>query len=127
VELGEIGAAPFAVEQEARLAELGELRRDDPEQVLRAADAAIVQLEAAGAPAALRVLLERVRGTALARAARLGEARETLERALEIAERASADYETALTLRALTRLDGTESQRAKEIFARLGVDADALP
>jgi hypothetical protein len=75
----------------------------------------------------LRVLLERVRGNALARAGRAAEARETLEQALEVAERASADYEIALTLRALTRLDGTESRQAKEIFARLGVDAAALP
>jgi class 3 adenylate cyclase/tetratricopeptide (TPR) repeat protein len=127
VELDEIGAAPFAVELEARLAELGELRGDDPEQVLRAADAAIGNLEDAGAPAALRVLLERVRGNALARAGRTAEARETLEQALEVAERASADYEIALTLRALTRLGGTESRQAKEIFARLGVAAAALP
>jgi tetratricopeptide (TPR) repeat protein len=127
VELDEIGAAPFAVELEARLAELGELRGDDPEQVLRAADAAIGNLEDAGAPAALRVLLERVRGNALARAGRAAEARETLEQALEVAERASADYEIALTLRALTRLGGTESRQAKEIFARLGVAAAALP
>jgi hypothetical protein len=122
----EIGAAPFAVELEARLAELRELRGDEAGHVLQAADAALAHLEEAGAPAALRVLLERIRSKALARAGLEDEARSSLQRALEIAERASADYEVALTLRALARLDADESTRAIEIFDRLGVAHELL-
>jgi tetratricopeptide (TPR) repeat protein len=126
-ELEEIGAAPFAVELEARLAELRELRGDDPGEVLEAADSALAHLEEAGAPAALRVLLERVRGTALARAGRFDQARGTLEHALEVADRANAEFELALTLRAAARLDGGISSKAHEIFDRLGVEHELLP
>jgi predicted ATPase/class 3 adenylate cyclase len=125
--LEEIGSAPFAVEVEARRVELAELRGDEPAVVVAAADAAVARLDEAGVPAAVRVLLERARGNALARAGRLDEGRSTLDRALEIAESAHADYEIALTLRALARLDGEESLRARELFARLGVEEGALP
>jgi predicted ATPase len=126
-QLEEIGAAPFAVELRARHAELRGLRGDDPEDVVAAVNAAVRRLEEAGVPAAVRVLLERVRGVALARAGREMEARASLGEALDVAERANADYEIALTLRAIARLDGEESLRAQEIFARLGVDEAALP
>jgi len=126
-QLEEIGAAPFAVELQARRAELRGFRGDDPEQVVAAADAAVARLDAAGVPAAVRVLLERVRGVALARGGRVEEAKASLDQALETAERAQADYEIALTLRAIARLDDQESSRAQEIFTRLGVDQAALP
>ena len=94
---------------------------------MAAVDATVERLDAAGVPAAVRVLLERVRGVALASAGRGADARSTLADALGVAERASADYEIALTLRAIARLDGGESLRANEILARLGVRAAALP
>ena len=58
----------------------------------------------------------------------LPEAHEALRRALEIAESAQADYESALALRAIAWLDGTRTdETATAIFARLGVDESALP
>jgi predicted ATPase/class 3 adenylate cyclase len=125
-QLEDIGAAPFAVELQARHAELRGLRGDDPAAVVAAADAAARRLDEAGVPAAVRVLLERVRGVALVRAGRSVEARASLAEALDVAERAHADYEIALTLRAIARLDDEESLRAHEIFTRLGVDEAAL-
>jgi hypothetical protein len=92
-----------------------------------AVDAAVARLDDAGAPATVRVLLERVRGVALARVGRAAEARSSLDEALDVAERAQADYEIALTLRAIGRLDGEQSSRAQEIFTRLGVDEAKLP
>jgi capsid protein len=73
------------------------------------------------------VLLERTRGTTLARAGQTEEAKAALAEALETAERAHADYEVALTLRAIGRITGEHSLRAQEIFVRLGVDDSALP
>ena len=58
----------------------------------------------------------------------LPEAHKALQRALEIAESAQADYESALALRAIASLDGTRAdETATAIFARLGVDESALP
>jgi hypothetical protein len=58
----------------------------------------------------------------------LPEAQKALQRALEIAESAQADYESALALRAIAWLDGTRTdEAATAIFARLGVDESALP
>src|SRR5262249_33400356 len=125
-QLEEIGAAPFAAEIQARRAELWCNRGDDPAAVVAAVDAAVARLDDAGAPATVRVLLERVRGVALARAGRVADARSSLDEALDVAERAQADYEIALTLRAIGRLDGEQSSRAQEIFTRLGVDEAKL-
>jgi hypothetical protein len=76
-------------------------------------------------------MLERVRGLALLGEGRLEAARERLDESLGLGRRLGAEYEVALTLDALVRLErveggsngGAEAAEAHEILERLGVIA----
>jgi class 3 adenylate cyclase/tetratricopeptide (TPR) repeat protein len=126
--LDEMGAEPFALEMQARRAELLVLRGGDPDGAVRLAEETLARLSGADVPPAVHALLERIRGVGFSHQADADRAREALRRALEIAEGAQAEYETGLTLRALARLEGRASDLdAAAIFRRLGVDEDALP
>ena len=134
--LKELGAAAFVLEIQARQAEVATLRADSPQVAIRLAEGALGRAEKSGATPAVRALLERIRAAAFAQREDPQGAREALALALEIAERDHIEYETALALRALAALErrsgdleaaeGAE-KTANEIFARLGVDAAAMP
>jgi tetratricopeptide (TPR) repeat protein len=113
----EIGARDFLLETEARLAEL-ELLEGLYEQAYGRAGAAL-----GGVDSVLTATLHRIRGGALLRAGDPGAARGELERSLEVARSLGADYESALTLAQLARVDGSveQAEEAAAIFERLGV------
>ena len=126
--LDAIGSGPFLLEFQARRAELLTLSGADPAEAGRLAEETLALGVGQGLPPAVQALLERIRGTCFARREDLPEAQKALQRALEIAESAQADYESALALRAIAWLDGTRTdEAATAIFARLGVDESALP
>jgi class 3 adenylate cyclase/tetratricopeptide (TPR) repeat protein len=126
--LEDIGAAPFALEMQARRAELIALSGDSSADAVQLADETLARIEGAGVPPAVHALLERIRGAGFAQRTDTEQARAALQRALEIAEKANVDYEAGLALRALATLEGrTRDEEAAAIFARLGVDETALP
>ncbi|MBA3844364.1 MAG: tetratricopeptide repeat protein [Actinobacteria bacterium] len=126
--LDSIGAGPSVLEVQARRAELLALQGSDPAEVERLAAETLSRAGAEGLPPTVQALLERIRAACFARTADLVEARAALRRALEIAERAQADYERALALRALAALESRQADaNASAIFKRLGVDETALP
>src|SRR6478752_1444950 len=126
--LDAIGSGPFLVEFQARRAELLTLSGADPAEAARLADETLALGVGQGLTPAVQALLERIRATCFARREDLPEAHKALRRALEIAESAQADYESALALRAIAWLDGARTdETATAIFARLGVDEAALP
>ena len=121
-----IKAASFALETQARLAELAILAgRHEPGLVL--AEATLEQTLAAGTPAALTAMLERIRGYALLQSGRRADALEALEASVVTGRAGNLDYEVALTLNALAEAGtpnaeelATESGR---ILVRLGVES----
>ncbi|MDX6475280.1 MAG: hypothetical protein QOH95_791, partial [Gaiellaceae bacterium] len=126
--LEEMGAAPFALEMQARRAELLALRGGAPDDAVRLAEETLARIQGADVPPAVHALLERIRGAGFTQGENLLRARGALRRALEIAEGSKADYETGLALRALAALEGrVADEAATEIFERLGVDEKALP
>jgi tetratricopeptide (TPR) repeat protein len=134
--LDEMGAASFALELQARRAELLAFRADAPLEAIRLADETLERAGTAGVPPAVRALLERVRGTGFAQGDDPERARAALRRALEIAESSQVDYEVGLALRSLAALDErsgdtaravSAAEAATQIFVRLGVDESAMP
>ncbi|HEY6055856.1 MAG TPA: tetratricopeptide repeat protein, partial [Gaiellaceae bacterium] len=81
--------------------------------------------DAPGGTAILRAQLERAHGYALAQARELDEARAHFEESLRLAREGGADFELALTSKALadTGLDPDAASAAAEALARLGVVA----
>jgi class 3 adenylate cyclase/tetratricopeptide (TPR) repeat protein len=72
--------------------------------------------------AALRSLLERLFGYAIVQSrAPLDDAKPHFDSSLEAARAAGADYEVALTLRAIAEVEHSEAPEADEILERLGV------
>jgi len=110
----ELAAASFALETRARLAELDILRGDRAAEALERVGAAIGK----GAAPAVEAMLQRVRGQALLQLGDEERARAALDESLLVARTADAEYEAALTLRALGRED-----EAGAILERLGVVA----
>ena len=123
-----IGATPFALEMQARRAELLALRGGSGAEAVELADETLARLDGAGVPPAVHALLERIRGAGFSQRSDTVRARAALRRALEIAEEAHAEYEAGLALRALAALEGrSRDESAAAIFTRLGVDESALP
>ena len=124
----EIGAQTLLAEVEARLAEL-EVLRGQPEQALAAAERTLERNETEDGVAAQGPLLHRVRGYALAQQGQLAAAREALARSLSAAQQRDADYERALTERALAEIAALEAgepdqrllRNSAETLERLGV------
>ena len=130
----ELHAASFERETEARLAEAAVLAGDFEDSWRRAGEA--LEQSARVTCTHLRTLLERLRGWSLLGAGDAEGARSCLEESLAIAREADADYEVALTLRALAVLDRFvgDADRAEEhageseaLLARLGVVAAVHP
>jgi hypothetical protein len=96
---------------------------------LHAVDEAIEQSRGLGGVSAQHPLLYRVRGAVLVRRGDLDGARDALEESLRAAVARDADYEQALTLRVLARLDERSEDHAHPgalvasaaILERLGV------
>jgi class 3 adenylate cyclase/tetratricopeptide (TPR) repeat protein len=116
------------VDTNARVAE-SMLLRDDPEAAFHTADDALATAEALDRVDANVPSVQRIRGLALMRLGRLEPARSALEQSLEVARRRKAEYEVALTLRALAQLGVLEGEdpaalweESDEILDRLGVE-----
>lgn len=100
-----------------------------PEAALRASDEAIEQSRALGGVSAQHALLLRIRGAALVRRGELDAAVDALEESLGAAAARDADYERALTLRVLARVDERSTRHSYPdaqsesvaILGRLGV------
>ena len=126
-EFTEIGAESFVLETQARIAELRVLR-GDPAAALTVVDEADDLALRLGGMTAVRAILHRVWGYALAQQGDPDLARAALEASLRLARESRAAYEEALTLEALARLaaslgdDGsTAAAAAQVLFDRLGV------
>ncbi|MHB8509531.1 MAG: tetratricopeptide repeat protein, partial [Candidatus Dormibacteria bacterium] len=125
-----LGADSFVLETEARLAELHVLRGNTT-PALRLCDEVLGRVGGTGTTVVLEAMLRRLRGYALAQAGDLETAFEEIRGSVEAGRKAEADYEVALSLRALaeiTDLDcegggATSSAESREILERLGVKA----
>jgi tetratricopeptide (TPR) repeat protein len=117
----EYGAGEYALEASVRIAECLVFEGRHREAFAAAMDV----LERAGegdAMGATRAMAERLLGLAEAQDRTKERALPHLERSVELARAAGADFELALTLRALADLGVTESEpEATEILERLGV------
>jgi tetratricopeptide (TPR) repeat protein len=124
-----IGAEVQAVEATARIAEL-HVMQGHADEALALADAALEHATVREGVAAQSPLIYRIRAYALMQRHQLPEARASLEESLRAAQAREADYEIALTQRALgelARLQGDEPPRAlveasQAVFNRLGVE-----
>jgi class 3 adenylate cyclase/tetratricopeptide (TPR) repeat protein len=110
-----LGAKDFVGETEGRLAEclvLEGRHRETSEILARLLEEGSQQL----------AIAERLAGYAVVQSrAGFEEARPHFERSLEAAEAAGAEYEVALTLRAIAETSGVDDGRATEILGGLGV------
>lgn len=118
-----IGAESFVLETQARLVERFVLEGHyrDAQELARAT---LERARRGEAGALLEAMLERLAGYALVQARTPADAREHFERSLASARGADAEFEIALTLRALADIGAaTEEQAAEsaEILERLGV------
>lgn len=127
-EFEDIGSVADVLETDARIAESLCFRRA-PERALEVVDAALARAATAEGVAVLQApLMRRVRGMALMQLGRLEEAEVELLRSLRAARENGADFEVALTLRALADLrralgtiDVEAAAEADAILERLGV------
>jgi len=97
-----IGATSFVLDVEAHLAEC-QLLAGDYNMALRLTSDSMRRAELEGM-VALKAKMRRIRGYALLRAGRFGDARVSFMEALKNADAANADYERALTRQALASL-----------------------
>ena len=111
----QLGAEAYAVETRVRLAECLVLEGHH-----RDAMAALTPLCEPGSPQL--AMAERLAGYAVVQSrAGFEEAKPHFERSLDAAEATGAEYELALTLRAIAETSGVDDGRATEILNRLGV------
>jgi class 3 adenylate cyclase/tetratricopeptide (TPR) repeat protein len=120
-ELESIGADSFILDANARRAECLVFEGRYAE-ALELATRALERARELDEHATRAPLLERLIGYALAQARRPDEARPHFDESLRAAERASAEYELALTMRALADTGASEYRGLAEVvFDRLGV------
>ena len=132
-ELQAIGARAEELEARARLAECL-LLAGDAEAALSIADTALEHSRALGGQSAQLPILQRVRGSALARLGRPVAALQALEQSLSAGRARGADYEVALTLLHLAALGGSVGGAGPEalevegraLLDRLGVMTPAV-
>jgi class 3 adenylate cyclase/tetratricopeptide (TPR) repeat protein len=98
-----VGAQEDALDTEGKVAECLLLMGDEEAALARSAEA-LSQVETRGVVGVAVPLLQRVRAYALIRRGELEEARDALEKSLQAARERRAEYEVALTLRALGKL-----------------------
>jgi tetratricopeptide (TPR) repeat protein len=122
--LEEIGSAAYLRETKAQLAEclVLEGRYREAEQL---ASDVLADATAAGEPGVLGAMLERLLGYAIHQGREPDRARPHFETSLKIARELSADYEAAVTLKAVADTrhphDGDPEAEYRELFSRLGV------
>ncbi|MEX0682882.1 MAG: adenylate/guanylate cyclase domain-containing protein [Dehalococcoidia bacterium] len=124
----EIGATAFVLEADARVAESLVLS-GQPDKALLTTERTLSRL--VPGTEVLQAMVHRVRGYALLQSGRHEDAHAELETSLKVARTAGADYETALTLEALShaaRLTGHGNATALvieawKIFERLDVES----
>jgi tetratricopeptide (TPR) repeat protein len=121
-QLEDIGSHGLALEVDARRAECLVFEGRHREAAELAA-AALERSEGLGRRGTLGPLLERLVGYALHQDRQPVEARPHFEESLRLAREAGADYDVALTLRALADTGGGDRKEADEIFTRLGIVA----
>jgi class 3 adenylate cyclase/tetratricopeptide (TPR) repeat protein len=129
-----VGERGGVVELEARIAESLVLRGDAAEGVSLARDTLDADRSGGEETSVQAPILHRVLGIGLMRLGSFDEARASLEQAVQAARQRGADYDTALSLRALAQLErrtdreasGLEKESAA-ILERLGVCAVADP
>lgn len=128
VELADVGARGDALTNDVRIAECRVLMGDGEAGLALATEV----LDRGGASEELGMalpLLQRVRGYALIQVGEIAEARGALDESLRVARERGDDYEVALTLHAIVRLDRLEGRPAPSdlaseaagILSRLGV------
>ncbi len=110
-----VGAATQVVEADVRLAEL-EVLKGRPDQALSFLDEALERLDTSEGMAVLGPMLHRVRGYALLQKGAFDAAEAALRDSLEAARARDADYERALTERALSDLHETVHGAPDEEF-----------
>jgi tetratricopeptide (TPR) repeat protein len=111
----ELGAGAYVAETRARLAECLVLEGHHREAV-----AILTPLCEPGSPQLS--IVERLTGYAVVQSrAGFDEAKPHFERSLEAARAANAEYELALTLRAIAETSGGDDGQGAEILARLGI------
>jgi tetratricopeptide (TPR) repeat protein len=111
----ELGAGAYVVETQARIAECLVLEGHH-----REAFEALTPLREPDSPQL--AMAERLAGYAVVQSrAGFGEAKPHFDRSLEAAQAANAEYEVALTLRAISETSGADDGEASEILRRLGV------
>jgi class 3 adenylate cyclase/tetratricopeptide (TPR) repeat protein len=124
----DVGAGTLVLETDARIAE-SFLFRGATDRVLEIVEPALERGEAMGGVGAQMAMLHRLRGYALAQRGDLDAGRAALDQSMEIARARQADFELALTLRALAdvgRLSGDPcvdlwETESRSLFDRLGV------
>jgi class 3 adenylate cyclase/tetratricopeptide (TPR) repeat protein len=126
----DVGAGALVLETDARIAEC-HLFQGRSKQVLDLVDEAFERAKALGSVGAPFSVLHRVAGYAHMQLRELATARSDIEEALEVARARQADFEVALTLRALAELVRLEGRgdpevagfeaESQEILDRLGV------
>ena len=131
-EFAHMGASTWAAEAMVFQAE-AHLVAGDPHGALAALESASKFGDEAIAGGGAALLAVRVRGRAMAMEGHLGEAIAEIRSAVEQAHAAGSDYELAMGLLELSRLDGIDPSeageaagRAREIGDRLGVDLSVV-
>jgi tetratricopeptide (TPR) repeat protein len=115
VQFEELGAEAYVAETQSRLAECLVLEGHHREAL-----AALEPLRESGSP--VLAIAERLTGYAVVQSrAGFEEAKPHFERSLEAARAANAEYEVALTLRAIAETSGAEDGEGSEILRRLGI------
>ncbi len=99
----DVGADVEVLEADTRIAEC-HLLQGDPATALATVDAAVGRARSIDGVAVQTPTLERVRGLALMQLGRLDDARSALEDGLDAARARNADYEIALSIKAMTKL-----------------------
>jgi class 3 adenylate cyclase/tetratricopeptide (TPR) repeat protein len=130
----EIGMESFALETEARIAELLVFHGDHAE-ALEAATGALERAAQTGATSAVQAMLHRLQGYALLQGGDHVLAQDSFDESLHVARKTKSMFELALTLEGwgkLARLTGRNAQKyeneARAIFERLGViSTPAIP
>jgi tetratricopeptide (TPR) repeat protein len=120
----DVGDQIGVIETDARIAECL-VFRGDAEAALRTIEESEARHSRAGSTVQ-GALLHRVRGYALAQLGRLDDARHAFDQSVSVGRTHNAEYEVALTLRALSQLARIEGSRAAALEAESAVILDRL-
>src|SRR6185312_15397777 len=94
-----------------------------PGEALELVEQAVARAGELGRLATLGAPLERSLGYAIHQSGRAAEARPHFEESLRLGREARAEYQVALTLRALAETSGGSTSESEELLERLGVVA----